>query len=230
MSVLIALDTEWGRLATGPLARRRLIRWSCSQPALVGLRDFSALLERRRDPAAANEVLAALAALAPDDELAARVLLQAMIPGLVRLAQTAGWDDPSAIDELVSLAWERIRTYPTTRHGSVAANVLWDCRKRYRRHRLIDAPKSIPLDAIDVAELSTAGVEEAVVGREILTDLCGAHRDGVISDSAFALIVRTRLDGESLSDLAVEESVTVHRLAQRRWRAERRLRELPWAC
>lgn len=229
MSVLVALDTEWRRLATGPLARRRLIRWSCSQPALAGLRDFTAVLERRRDPASANDVLAALAVLAPDDELAARVLLQAMIPGLVRLAQTAGWDDPSAIDELVSLAWERIRTYPTSRHGSVAANVLWDCRKRYRRHRLIEAPKSIPLDAIDIAELSAEGVEETVVGRAVLADLCGAHRDGVISDSAFALIVRTRLDGESLGDLAVEESVTVHRLAQRRWRAERRLRGLPWA-
>lgn len=229
MSVLVALDTEWERMATGPLARRKLIRWADSQPPLIGLRDFAAVLERRRHPAAANDVLAALAALAPDDELAARVLLQAMIPGLVRLAQTAGWDDPSAIDELVSLAWERIRTYPTSRNGSVAANVLWDCRKRYRRHRLIDAPKSIPLDELDIAETAASGVEDTVVARSVLADLSGAHRDGLISDSAFALIVRTRLDGELLCDLAVEESVTVHRLAQRRWRAERRLRGLPWA-
>jgi hypothetical protein len=41
---------------------------------------------------------------------------------------------------MVSLAWERIRTYPTTRHGSVAGNVLLDVRKRYRAHRVIDAP------------------------------------------------------------------------------------------
>jgi hypothetical protein len=229
MSVLIALDSEWRTLSTGRCARRTLIRWSRSHPALTGLADFAALLERRRDPVVANDVLAALAALAPDDELAARVLLQAMIPGLVRLAQTAGWDDPSAIDELVSLAWERIRTYPMSRNGSVAANVLWDCRKRYRRHRLIEAPRSIPLDDADVVEPTGDVVEQAVIGRVVLDELCAARRDGVISDGALELIVRTRLDGESLGELAAERAVTVHRLAQRRWRAERRLRELPWA-
>ena len=30
------------------------------------------------------------------------------------------------------MAWERIRTYPAGRRGSVAANVLFDVRKRYR--------------------------------------------------------------------------------------------------
>lgn len=228
MSVLVALDREWAALTCSPQARRALIRWSRTHSALAGLCDLDAVLERRRDPAAANDVLVALAGLAPGDELAARVLLQAMIPGLVRLAQTAGYDDPAAIDEMVSLAWERIRTYPTTRCGSVAANILWDTRKRYRRHRLIEAPKSIPLDT-DTAEPVEGSAEATVLGRVALDELDAACREGVISAEALALIVRTRLDGEPLADLAVEEAVSVHRLAQRRWRAERRLRELPWA-
>lgn len=230
MSVLVALDREWVLLARSSDARRLLIRWSRAHPVLGGLCDLDGLLERRRDPSVANEVLAALAALAPCDELASRVLLQAMIPGLVRLAQTVGYDDPTAIDEMVSLAWERIRTYPTTRQGSVAANILWDTRKRYRRHRLIDAPKSTPFDAdADVAEPADASADTGLLERVVVDELHTARRAGVISEQALALIVRTRLHGELLAEIAAEEAVTVHRLAQRRWRAERRLRSLPWA-
>jgi hypothetical protein len=51
--------------------------------AVVGL---DALLERRRDDQAAPAILRALAVLAPGDDLAAQTLLQALLPGLVRLA------------------------------------------------------------------------------------------------------------------------------------------------
>ena len=44
-------------------------------PALRGLADLDVLLEQRRDDQAAPAVLRALAVLAPDDDLAARVLL-----------------------------------------------------------------------------------------------------------------------------------------------------------
>lgn len=231
MPVVTLLDDEWATLACGPTARRALIRWSRSYPALADLPDFDALLDRRRDPLVANDVLAALAALAPADELAARVLLQALLPGLVRLAATAGYDDPNALDEMVSLAWERVRTYPTTRCGSVAANVLWDVRKWYRRHRLIEAPRSVPLDDVDGSCGDRAeSAEDTVLAGSALDELGRACRAGVITDTALALIVRTRLRGESLADIAAEEDVNVHRLAQRRWRAECRLRELPWAC
>jgi hypothetical protein len=95
-------------------------------PALGGVADLDALLESRRDDKAAPAVLRALAVLAPGDDLAARTLLQALLPGLVRLAGLVGYDDRAAIEEMVSLAWERIRTYPARRRGSVAANVLFD--------------------------------------------------------------------------------------------------------
>jgi class 3 adenylate cyclase len=95
-------------------------------PPPRGLADLDELLERRRDDQAAPAVLRALAVLAPADDLAARTLLQALLPGLVRLAGMVGYGDPAAIEEMVSLAWERIRTYPAGRRGSVAANVLFD--------------------------------------------------------------------------------------------------------
>lgn len=139
--VLEQLDREWVELARSSRGRRALTRWAQRHPALQGIGDLDALLEARRDPTRAPALLAALAVLAPDDQLAARTLLQALVPGLIRLARSTGNDDPAALVELVSIAWERIRTYPQTRNGSVAANVLLDTRKRYRQHRLIANPR-----------------------------------------------------------------------------------------
>jgi len=111
--ILQELDREWAELATSPRARRALIRWPNTNPDLAGNHDLAEVLASRRDPAKSEPVLRALASLAPHDDIAARTLLQAMVPGIVRLATRAGNDDEAAIDELVSLAWERIRTYPT---------------------------------------------------------------------------------------------------------------------
>jgi hypothetical protein len=202
------------------------MRWARRHESLTGLSDLEGVLDRRRDRSQAPAVLRALAALAPGDDLAARCLLQALIPGLVCLAARSGNDDPAALDEMVSLAWERIRTYPTTRHGSVAGNVLLDVRKRYRAHRLIDAPTGAwqhDGDAID----QRPGPDDEVLGRLLLEDLAAARRDGVVSGPALELIVRTRVVGESLAEVAEAEAVEPQVLCQRRWRAERRLRQLP---
>ncbi len=89
------------------------------------------VLLSRRDPSIPGEVLSILARLAPTDALATRTLLQMLLPGLVRLVGTVGHGVPEAADEIVALAWERIRTYPTLRTGSVAAKVVLDVRKQY---------------------------------------------------------------------------------------------------
>jgi hypothetical protein len=171
-STLEELDREWSELATSPCARRALIRWANDHPALAGLRDLDEVLAARRDNSRAPALLAALAALAPTDELAARTLLQALVPGLARLSSLTGNDDPAAIDEMVSLAWERIRTYPTTRRGSVAGNVLLDVRKRYRRHRLVEVPASLELTGDPEDDGCTP--EDEVLGRLLIEELAMA--------------------------------------------------------
>lgn len=227
-SILEELDREWSELATSPRARRALIRWTNTHCALVGLRDLTDVLAARRDPERAPAVLSALAALAPTDEVAARTLLQALVPGLVCLSRSSGNDDPGAIEEMVSLAWERIRTYPTSRHGSVAANVLLDVRKWYRKHRLIEAPTgSLQITGEPVDDASSP--EEEVLGRLLIEELVGAERAGVVTAPVLRLILRTRVGGEPLTAVAAEQRVDPQLLCQRRWRAERRLRQLPLA-
>lgn len=220
---LTQLDREWRELCRSSDSRDALDRWRRDEPALAGSSTLDAILvERREDAEAAPAILAALARLAVKDELAARTLLQALLPGLVKMASTCCSDDPAALDELLSLAWERIRTYPTSRPGPVAANVIMDVRKRYREHRAIEAPQDT------WREMPTAGVEpsaeDVVLGRCAIEELIAAQRDGVIDGVALGLILRTRVDGISLEVAATEQRSTVRQANCIRWRAERRLR------
>jgi len=225
--ILQALDREWSELATSPRARRALIRWSNSHQALAGNADLTEVLLARRNPDRSGAILKALALLAPTDDLAARTLLQAVVPGLVSLSTRVGNDDEAALNEMVALAWERIRTYPCQRNGSVAGNILLDVRKRYRHHRSIEAPVSVTLDGDQIDDQPST--EDQVLGRLLLEELAAAQRTGMMSGSVLATILRTRLFGEHLADLAAEQDITPQLLCHRRWRAEVRLRQLPLA-
>jgi hypothetical protein len=220
---LTELDREWRELCRSTTSRRALVQWTQTEPLFAGMPNLNAILDERRDDVeAAPAILAALARLAATHDLAARTLLQALVPGIVRMASTTCSDDPAAVEELVSLAWERIRTYPTSRPGPVAANVLMDVRKRYREHRAIEAPDGVGPD------MAPAGIEpsaeDVVLGRSAIGDLFAAERDGVIDGVALGLILRTRVDGISLELAATEQQSTVRQANCIRWRAERRLR------
>lgn len=220
---LTQLDREWRELCRSSDSRDALERWGRDEPALAGSPSLDAILIERRDDAdAAPAILAALARLAVKDELAARTLLQALVPGLVKMASTCCSDDPAALDELLSLAWQRIRTYPTSRPGPVAANVIMDVRKRYREHRAIEAPHD------SWPEMPPAGVEpsaeDVVLGRCAIDEVISAERDGVIDGVALGLILRTRVDGIPLEVVATEQQSTARQANCIRWRAERRLR------
>lgn len=225
---LAGLDAEWSRLSDSPDARTAVWRWGLTHPALRGVGNLDDVLARRRDPAEAPAVLAALAALAPTDRLAARTLLQALVPGLLRLAATAGYDDPLAMAEMLSLAWERIRTYPPTRAGSVAGNVLLDVRKDYRRHRDLDAPRSLEFVDVRARDDSVQSAEDEVVDRMAFAELVAAHRKAV-GDRGHRAIVRTAVDGLSLAEVATEENVCSHTIAQRRFDARARFRKMALA-
>jgi hypothetical protein len=223
-SIGMALDREWAQLVSSRDGTLALAEWKGRWAVFAGCRDLDDVLEQRRDPAAAQALLRPLALMAPSDAVAARTLLQALLPGLLALASSAGRDDPRALEELVALAWERIRTYPAHREGSVAGNVLLDVRKRYRRHRTIEAPTALPhepwrepsVDQPDSLDAATAvgGLLSVAVQR------------GVIDRDELEVIVRSRMYDIPLAEVAVERGVSARRLGQQRWRAEERLRQM----
>lgn len=221
-----SLDQEWASVAASPDAAAALARWRSAEPALDAP-NLAALLGRRRSEDA-NDVLAALARLAPVDRTACRTLLQMLLPGIASLARTISRCDTDGVAaDLVSLAWERIRTYPSTRRGPVAGNVLLDVRKALIASRRMELP-GLAEDLTDglfdpepsAEDVHLRGSLDGEVARQV-RDACDR---GAVSEFAVRAIMRTRVDGESLEEAAAAEDVTARVLLLRRWRAERTLR------
>jgi hypothetical protein len=219
---LAELDREWALIESAPASVRALARWRDTEPALAGCITLGDVLVERTDPDAAPDVLAALARRADHEELAARALFQALVPGLVGLATGPLAGDPGALDEVISLAWERIRTYPTWRPGSVAANVLRDVRKGYREHHRSEASADGCIATL--AGTTVPSAEDVALRRSWVAALVDAHRCGAIGDVGVDLIFRTRVEGHSLAEVAANHHASTVWANCVRWRAECRLR------
>ena len=226
-SVFDTLDREWRQLGSGRRTARRL----ADVLAVAGLDplDSLAALERHvrtASPEDADKVLLALVTRAArqDDALAARVLLQLLLPGTRNLARRwwALGDHDERAAAAVAAVYRRIRTYPVERRpGRVAANILLDAARELRRAvpRVVATPTAEPLvagaHAAD-AEVGNAAVELA----EVLHDAVAA---GVIEQRDAQLIAQSRIAGRRIADIAVDHRLGTRALWDRRQRAERRL-------
>lgn len=227
--IVQSLNAEWAHVARSPLARRALMRWASANPVMAEARSVDDFVDTRSCPAWGAEAHRVLAAEAPADTVAARALLQALLGGIVCLCGRVGRGDPDAIGELVALAWARIRTYPAHRNGAVAANVLMDVRKRFVQDRLAAGGAlttvELPVDRSD----DVPPVEQVVCDRVMVDTLLSARDRELVNDSALETIMRTRVGGESLVDVAADMNLSPDAMWRRRSRAEQRLRELPLA-
>lgn len=221
-----ALDQEWqndyAHTADGAAALRR---WAATEPALRGLDDLEDLLEARTDPERAYDILAAVARHAPHDPIAARTLLQALLPGLVALALRTFRRHRRAFEDIVALAWIRICNYPATRTGSVAGNVILDVRKDYLAERRAAAPDLEILAANPTRTVSAPSAEEMALTTTIFDDLAEAARCGVIDARDLDVVLRTRTGAATLKEVGADHETTGEYAKCIRWRAERRLRD-----
>lgn len=230
-SVFDALDRTWARLASSPDAVAALERWR-PEPALAAP-DLDTLVARvwAASKSDADRVHASLAARASTDEIAARVLLQLLRPGLRnlgrRLALGGSFDDVD--HELLALAWERIRTYPIDRRPvAIAANVLLDVRKRYVRDVL--EPERLRLEFVrdNLAPTTPSAEHEALDAfepslRRAHAHLAAAVERGTISRASAGVVWRTRVQQDDDAQVAADLGVNVRTLQRRRQRAERLL-------
>ena len=124
------LDREWESLVTSATASAALRRWA-DDPilgTLLGLDDIVRRTSREAHRDGADALLAALVKRAPTDETATRALLQALSPGLNKVARRMGAArDPDIAPEVVAVALAKIRCYPWQRRPrSIAANLILD--------------------------------------------------------------------------------------------------------
>jgi hypothetical protein len=127
------LDDEWRRLRHSTSALRKVNSWAISPTNFHSLDEVltaAGFRGKNIDPVA-DAVLAKLVERAPTDELAARIVLQRVIPPIISIARrrgrtrSIGYDD--ALGMSLSHAWEVIRTYPIKRRPTkIAVNIVRD--------------------------------------------------------------------------------------------------------
>jgi DNA-directed RNA polymerase specialized sigma24 family protein len=129
-SIVDALNRDWDELVYRH--RGSMPCWSQCHEALVGFESLDDLLA-----AAEGQPDAILGALLTEvsmgDQLAGRVVLQALLGRIVRMARR----DPSAgVDDYVAALWCQIQTYPlASRPVRIAANLSMDTLKAVHAER-----------------------------------------------------------------------------------------------
>jgi hypothetical protein len=198
-SIVEALDREWCELVRGHAGAAA--RWADRYEVLAPCRSLDDVLSVAKldsDP-----VLAVLLTeVAIGDQLAGRVVLQALIGRMVRMAQR---DPRASADDYVALLWCVINNYPLQRRPArIAANLSLDTLKAVsREHRWPGRggvtlwPSSESLEKL----LLPAGLDgnphdsPPPVDLEALEVLEAGRQLRLIDDAASALLTSIYVDG-----------------------------------
>jgi hypothetical protein len=230
-SVARRLNDEWRRLATSPRLVSHMARWprelACHHD---GNRLLAAVGREGGLPMAeADGLLAELVRVARHDTLAARVVLQRVIPGLVNAAvrRTSGRpaERQEMFDDLIANAWLAIRAFPIDRRpAKIAVNILRDaeyvtCVRPHRLRSAGEVPSGVAADQ---------GVEPSGLdGRPIGRPPAAAELAGVISLGAasgvcrrdLAMLAAASLEGWAVAAVAAHFAVTTRTVRNRRARS-----------
>lgn len=226
------LEIDWEHLVRSRAAAEALARWGAVEPTLAGFDDLNALRDAvhdRGDPARSDELLSALVRLAAvtghGDQLAARVVLQLLLPGAIRLhlshaARTRNLSDSeAAVFSNLSIL---IRTYPwqrRTRH--TAANLLLDCRQRLTRTRQYsEVPVGLNLEH-DTATATTDRNDDMLELHDLIN---WARRRQILNELEARLLIANRVADIPINVLAKRYGRSRSSLFQIRAAAEQRLR------
>jgi hypothetical protein len=224
VSVFEMLEQEWRRLRRDRAAAAALRDVCALAGAATSLADLEDYV-RGAGPEEADAVLLALVRKAvAGHDLAARVLLQLLLPGTRNLARRwwALGDHDERAAAAITAVYHRIRDYPVERRpGRIAANVLMDAARELRRSvpRLAVTPSADPVvnhEPAPVDAISHSAIELAEVLQE-------AVDDGVLTQDDPVLIARSRIAGDRVADIARHHRLGSRTLWDRRHRAERTL-------
>lgn len=218
-SVFTQLDREWIALIRRPSTAKELAD-AC---ALAGAASPERLVAkmRRANPEDADGVMAHLARQAHDgSDIAARALLQLLLPGTCRLA--ARWWALGSSEEraaaAVAAVYARIRRYPLDRRPrKIAANILLDANQdlaRLARRAVADCQSVAPLEP----RLLRGRLEEPepTPGEELRDVIDDAVAAGRVPLQWAALIVATHIEGDDLPSIARRTGTPVRTLQWRR--------------
>ena len=222
------LALEWTRLRTRPEHLRTASTWRIVDRPVDSLDEILVAVgyEGERMPDTERR-LRQLVALARDDELAARVVIQRILPGLLAVVRRRRGQADDVFEELIGAAWIAVRTYnPTRSPGSIAAALISDAdynafRADTRRRSSTERP--VDPQADDVAHVHEPSSCEQLA--ELLADAADA---GVDADDLELL--RQLLAAPTTIQLAEVLQITPRTIRNRRDRITSRLREVALAA
>ena len=222
------LALEWTRLRTRPEHLRTASTWRIIDRPVDSLDEILVAVgyegERMLDT---ERRLRQLVALARDDELAARVVIQRILPGLLAVVRRRRGQADHVFEELIGAAWIAVRTYnPTRSPRSIAAALISDAdynafRADTRRRSSTERP--VDPQADDVAHVHEPSSCEQLA--ELLADAADA---GVAADDLELL--RQLLAAPTTIQLAEVLKITPRTIRNRRDRITSRLREVALAA
>jgi hypothetical protein len=196
--VLRRLDEEWAALQEDEAATAACRRWAAATPALAGCARPDEVVGR---VAAAPDLVLGLllAEVAAGGTFAGRVVLQALLPKIVRMASV----DPAApVDDYLTAMWCEIAAYPLVRRPrSVAANLALDTLKAVRRERRpavdVATPPHLVTVAADRQPARVVGVPSPGSGLSVGHVLAQARRHRLVDPATGELLQSVYAEGLS---------------------------------
>ncbi len=228
--LLTRLQREWNLLSSRRSAVTRASAWKLTSRAITSLDELLVLTGLGPGPIdpACDETLRRLVVLARHDDLAARVVLQRMLPGLSNCAKrnSAGFDNQlDALDELLSEAWTVIRSFPIERRDRyVIKNLLRDCEYRTflkTRRRMLVQEVTDPVHLDRVVEADDGPGESLIT----IVELLGRARTAGMSTDDLDVVVAL-LNTSTVKQAATALGVTDRTVRNRRQTIVHQLREL----
>ncbi|MFN2506270.1 MAG: hypothetical protein ABR540_18995 [Acidimicrobiales bacterium] len=230
-TVIELLDREWAILAQSKEAATALAGWGRGDEVLTRFATMAELVAyvecRSVDVVARDEVLGRVGTRAGSDEMAARTLLQLLLPGAKALVARYAWSAES-VDEVaaavVADVYDRIRALPAAApRRCLAPAVLSEARKRLQR-RAARARHDTSLEELG-AEGAPSYEPERAAAEELDELLRWAVDRGHLNEAEAELICLTRVRDVPVSLLSAHTGECPQTIRQRRLRAERALRD-----
>ena len=220
------LDREWDQLNRRPAVLDRVRSWQVTPRTFRSLDELLQLAGFKTAASAeADEVLRRLVVAAADDRLAARIVLQRLLPGLLAIVRREQQRerDVDAFDLLAAEAWMAIVTYhPDRRPTDIAARLLNDARHRAfttpRRRQVRAREEVVPPSRLDQPRVAQQGSSF----EELMIVLGEARHDGLADADLAALC--DYLAGTPASELAAQRKISPRTIRNRRLRAVERVR------
>jgi hypothetical protein len=219
------LDREWRSLSRRPDHIARARAWGVTTTPFADLDGLLALAGYRLDHSGErNAVLVALVRRGGHDDLAARIVLQRVMPGLLAVIRRRGWSDDGSFEELVGAAWLAIRGSRAERAPEqIAANIVRDAA--YRAFTAPRRRRSATEVSVDPKTLDeTPAVHRVSACEELAVLMSDAIAAGLPRHDLE--LVRDLVTIGSPGRVATHRQVTPRTIRNHRDRATARLRRL----